>query len=86
MGIQQGQSACCGDGIGTAEMGWVLQGWAVDCRNGDCRDEDCRDGYHRAGLAISGIEWVLHRRTGYCSDGCWSGCWDAAHPCICGVV
>jgi len=29
MGIQRGQAACHGDGMGTAEMGWVLQGWGL---------------------------------------------------------
>ena len=29
MGIQRGQATCHGDGMGTAEMGWVLQGWRL---------------------------------------------------------
>ena len=81
MGIQRGQAACHGDGMGTGEMGWVLKRWGLQGWAGDCRD-----GYHRAGLGISGIEWLLHGWTGYCSDGRWGGCWDNAHPCIHGAM
>lgn len=58
MGIQRGQAACHGDGMGTAEMGWVLQGWGLQgwISQGWAW-------YIRDRMASSWVDWVLQRWT-----------------------
>lgn len=58
MGIQRGQAACHGDGMGTAEMGWVLQGWRLQgwISQGWAW-------YIRDRMASSWMDWVLQRWT-----------------------
>lgn len=58
MGIQRGQAACHGDGMGTAEMGWVLQGWGLQgwISQGWAW-------YIRDRMASSWMDWVLQRWT-----------------------
>lgn len=58
MGIQRGQAACHGDGMGTAEMGWVLQGWRLQgwISQGWAW-------YIRDRMASSWVDWVLQRWT-----------------------
>lgn len=58
MGIQRGQAACHGDGMGTAEMGWVLQRWGLQgwISQGWAW-------YIRDRMASSWVDWVLQRWT-----------------------
>lgn len=56
MGIQRGQAACHGDGMGTAEMGWVLQRWGLQgwISQGWAW-------YIRDRMASAWMDWVLQR-------------------------
>lgn len=56
MGIQRGQAACHGDGMGTAEMGWVLQGWGLQGWISQGWAWHIRDR-----MASAWMDWVLQR-------------------------
>lgn len=71
MGIQRGQAACHGDGMGTAEMGWVLQGWGLQGWISQGWAWHIRDR-----MASAWMDWVLQRWT----LGWVLGCCTPLHP------